>query len=148
MLKLSCPVMLKPIYTHSFRTVLGKDLVIKSRVDSCCWMRLPAGMQSHRGCMVDGEYLLAYFSSWAAQALSCWYQHFNYKILEWRLLAIICSGIILLLIPKKCIYNYLMQNTVKLHQMNIDLPACNVLLIASIKNYFERKAAIIQFFSI
>jgi len=36
---------------------------------------------------------------------------------------------------KKHIYNYLpmMQNLVKLHWMNIDLPACNVFLIASIK---------------
>lgn len=49
---------------------------------------------------------------------------------------------------KKCIYNYLIQNTVELHWMNIDLPACSVLLIAGVKNYFERKAAMFQFFSV
>lgn len=49
---------------------------------------------------------------------------------------------------KKSIYNYLpmMQNPVKLHWMNIDLPACNVLLITGVKNDFERKATIFQFF--
>lgn len=51
---------------------------------------------------------------------------------------------------KKCIYNYLpmMRNPVKLYWMNIDLPAYDVLLVAGVKNDFERKAAMCQFFTV